>query len=158
MFHAVVEGRRDYGALGWNVRYDFSISDLQISAQQLCHYVSTSKTMDEAIIAVSRLAGDCNYGGRITDEHDQRALSAILADFCTPAVLRLDYQAQGLANYGLPLGILGHNDILAHVQRLPLEEPPDLFGLHPNASITKNLREMRWMCGELQRTGEVDGL
>ncbi len=28
MFHAIVEGRRDYGALGWNVRYDFSISDL----------------------------------------------------------------------------------------------------------------------------------
>jgi dynein heavy chain len=28
MFHAVVEGRREFGALGWNARYSFSISDL----------------------------------------------------------------------------------------------------------------------------------
>jgi len=158
MFHAVVEGRRDYGALGWNVRYDFPISDLAITAQQLCHYVSTSRTLDGAIEAVSRLAGDCNYGGRLTDEHDHRVLRALLEDFCTPAILRLDYQAQGLAAYSLPFGALAHEEILAHAQRLPLEEPPDLFGLHPNASITKNLREMRWMCGELQRMGEVDGL
>lgn len=28
VFHAVLEGRRDFGSLGWNIRYDFSISDL----------------------------------------------------------------------------------------------------------------------------------
>ena len=52
MFHAVVEGRRDYGALGWNVRYDFSISDLQITARQLCRYVGASGAIEEAIFAV----------------------------------------------------------------------------------------------------------
>lgn len=32
LLHAVLEGRREFGSLGWTARYSFSISDLQITA------------------------------------------------------------------------------------------------------------------------------
>ena len=101
MFHAVVEGRREFGALGWNARYSFSISDLQITAQQLLRF-GQSNPIESAIAAVSNLAADCNYGGRLTDERDRRVLFSLLTDFCTPGILSTDYRARGLVEYRLP--------------------------------------------------------
>lgn len=158
MFHAVVEGRRNYGALGWNVRYDFSISDLQITTRQLCFYASSSQTFAGAVSAVARLAGDCNYGGRLADERDRRVLLALLEEFCTPGILSPGYKAHGLEGYPPPTGARDLNDHLAHIQALPQGEPPELFGLHANASISKNLRDMNELCGQLLRMGEVEGL
>jgi len=158
MFHAIVEGRRDYGALGWNVHYEFPISDLQITTRQLCHYASSSPTLEGAIAAVLRLAGDCNYGGRIADEHDRRVLSALLSHFCDSSILKEDFKVQGLSDYSLPVGALDHSAHLAHIRSLPYSEPPELFGLHANAGTSKNMKGMRSLCSQLLRMGEIEGL
>lgn len=41
---------------------------------------------------------------------------------------------------------------------MPLEEPPALFGFHPNANITKNLKETDDICYDLIKMGEIEGV
>jgi dynein heavy chain len=54
--------------------------------------------------AVSYLVAECNYGGHVTDEWDQRTLSTVLTDFVNIRVITDDNYVFSTAGklYGLP--------------------------------------------------------
>ena len=69
-FHGVVEDRGHYGPVGWNMKYEFNISDLIVSAKHLFSFLSSGQPPSWP--ALTYLTADCNYGGRITDVNDRQ--------------------------------------------------------------------------------------
>jgi dynein heavy chain len=63
-----------------------------------------SEQQDVPFEAISYLVGECNYGGRVTDDWDQRALNTLLADFINSKVITDDNYIFSTAGkvYGLP--------------------------------------------------------
>lgn len=75
-FHAVLQERRKFGPLGWNVKYEFNDSDLDTSTTMLRNFLQEQDEIPwEAMLFVT---GSINYGGRVTDEWDQRCLATTL--------------------------------------------------------------------------------
>jgi hypothetical protein len=94
-FHSLVQERRKYGALGWNIVYEFNDSDFEVSYNHLKMYLNEESEREAAKIgegyvfssetipwkALKYLTGVVNYGGRVTDSWDKRTLSAVLSRF-----------------------------------------------------------------------------
>lgn len=71
LFHAIVQERKKFGSLGWNIPYDFNISDLETSIGLLFN-LSDSTTAEVveggSWDALKEIIGDIIYGGRVTDQ------------------------------------------------------------------------------------------
>jgi dynein heavy chain len=142
-YHAVVQERRKYGKIGWNVRYDFNDSDFNISRRLLELYLESSYDWsggDAKVIpwgALKYLIGDAMYGGRVTDNFDRRVLQCYLneymGDFLFDTSNKFSFSHAGF-DYDMPdAGELQvYKDM---VETLPLINPPGVFGLHNNAEI-----------------------
>lgn len=159
-FHAVVQERRKFGPLGWNIKYGFNDSDLRISILQLQMFLSESPEIPYD--AILYLTGECNYGGRVTDDWDRRTLNTILEDFCSPKMLiskKYKFSASGL--YYLPQN-MEYDDVVAFIKELPMTQKPEVFGMHDNVDISRELGESRELCDAVlltlqQASGGGDG-
>uniref|UniRef100_A0A1B0AXU3 AAA+ ATPase domain-containing protein n=1 Tax=Glossina palpalis gambiensis TaxID=67801 RepID=A0A1B0AXU3_9MUSC len=137
-FHAVVQERRKYGPLGWNIAYGFNESDLQISVLQLSMLLNQYEHVPYA--ALSYLTAECNYGGRVTDAWDRRAIVTILADYVNPDVVGdVRYKFAIDDRFMVPRKT-EHRDILRFVdENYPSLASPEVYGLHANSGITRDL-------------------
>lgn len=76
LFHAIVKERTSFSPLGWNIPYEFYEMDLITSLVQL--NVSLGASDRIPMEGHTLLIGDCNYGGRVTDERDRHLLATLL--------------------------------------------------------------------------------
>ncbi|XP_033607300.1 dynein heavy chain 7, axonemal [Cryptotermes secundus] len=91
--------------------------------------------------ALRYLTGECNYGGRVTDEWDRRTLNTILAKFyCTDIVEKDVYYLSPSDVYYVPRG-KEHDLFLNYTCTLPFITHPEVFGMHENADIRKDQQE-----------------
>jgi dynein heavy chain len=88
------------------------------------------------------LFGECNYGGRVTDDKDRRLLMSLLSTFiCEDVVSNDDFKFSESGQYYAPADCEDQNGYLDYVKNLPLNPRPEVYGLHDNADITKDNQE-----------------
>uniref|UniRef100_A0A8D3C4I0 AAA+ ATPase domain-containing protein n=1 Tax=Scophthalmus maximus TaxID=52904 RepID=A0A8D3C4I0_SCOMX len=138
-FHALVQERRNFGPLGWNIPYEFNESDLRISMRQIQMFLDEYE--DVPLAALTYLTGECNYGGRVTDDKDRRLLISLLSIFYSWDLIDRDcyHVCEGDLYYVPVHG--PYETYVDYIRGLPIGADPCVFGLHSNADITKDNQE-----------------
>lgn len=83
-FHAVIQERKKFGKIGWNVSYDFNESDFRISFRLISMYLNKTLSNKEESLpweTLRYLIGEAMYGGRVTDDCDRRVLNTYLIEY-----------------------------------------------------------------------------
>jgi dynein heavy chain len=167
-FHAVIQERKKYGKIGWNVNYDWNESDFKISYRLINMYLTKANETGEEELpweTLRYLIGDAMYGGRVTDGFDRRVLNTYLEEYLGPFIFdanqKFYFSKQG-ADYTIPEEENFEANI-EFIDGIPLYIPPGVFGLHPNAEITyfNNAAKSIWsniMAMQTSAGGEGGGI
>lgn len=99
-FNALILERRKFGPLGWNIPYEFSNSDLEISKAQLAMFLNHYEKIPWD--ALRYMVAEANYGGRVTDPNDRTTINLILQDFYCPEMLNKNHKLSESGTYYVP--------------------------------------------------------
>lgn len=134
--------------------YEFNDSDLHISVRQLQMFLNQYEKIPYT--AICYLTGECNYGGRVTDAWDRRLIVSILSDFVNYDVVN-DLSYKFAEMFVLPRNV-EHREIVKYIgETLPNAPSPDVYGLHSNAGITRDLNMSTLLLETMTTTQEIGG-
>ena len=139
-FHAIVQDRRKFGPIGWNIPYEFTNEDLKCNLKQLKVFLDEYEEIPFKVLHF--LGSEINYGGRVTDDKDVKLIGKILNVYINSSILEDTYKfSKSGRYYAPPSGDL--EDYVDYIKSLPLQPSPEVFGLHENAEITTAQSETR---------------
>ncbi|KAI8831564.1 dynein heavy chain and region D6 of dynein motor-domain-containing protein [Chytridium lagenaria] len=117
--HSVVQERRKFGPLGWNIPYDFH--SWQTARYMFC---------------------EVHYGGRVTDDFDRRLLNTYGKVWFGDHMFLDNFSFY--KGYVIP-HLKTVEEYRLSIESLPLVDTPDVFGLHPNADISSQTKDSQRM-------------
>lgn len=143
VFHGVVLERRKFGSLGFNTLYEFSESDRECALRTFNIFLDREKKKSIPWQALEYINGEITYGGRVTDEWDQRCLRTILKNYSSERILQENFTYSESGVYRCPEG-RSLVDFKNYIEDLPLTELPEVFGMHQNANIIYQSKETQF--------------
>jgi dynein heavy chain len=138
LFHAVIQDRRKFGPLGWNITYDFTDGDLNMCQKQIKMMIDDYEEIPYKVIRV--LCGEINYGGRVTDDKDRRLMNNLLLNYINPEVITDAFSFSPSGTYKSPKA-QNVAEFFEFIKTMPMVPKPEIFGLHENADITCDQNE-----------------
>ncbi|KOX80134.1 Dynein heavy chain 8, axonemal [Melipona quadrifasciata] len=125
--HTIVQERRKFGPLGWNIPYEFNLSDWLASCMFINNHLNDFDIKQGINWHTIRyMIGEVQYGGRVTDDYDKRLLN-------TFAKLWFSF----VFYKGYPVLVYKQvTEYLKVIDEMNPIDPPQVYGLHPNANIT----------------------
>lgn len=145
--HAVLIERKKFGPLGWCVPYEFNSADLECSVLFLQRHMYEFDVKRMQWNTIKYMIGSVQYGGRITDDFDQRLLDTYCDKWINKKVFNPDFEF--FKGYGVPLKNKVEEYRKYISENLPLFDRPEVFGLHGNAEITFNEMNAKKVLGTI---------
>ncbi|KAG5882158.1 Dynein heavy chain 5, partial [Gonioctena quinquepunctata] len=132
--HTVVQERRKFGPLGWNIPYEFNSADWLSSVLFLQNHLDDIDPKRGISWQTLRyMLGEVHYGGRVTDDFDKVLLNTFCRVWFNDNVFHDDflfYKGYRIIKYKLV------TDYITHIEGFATSDPPQAYGLHSNADIT----------------------
>ncbi|XP_076649863.1 dynein heavy chain at 16F [Halictus rubicundus] len=140
-FHAIIQERKKFGPLGWNILYEFNDSDRECCLLNLKLFCVHDRIPWNALIYTT---GEITYGGRVTDGWDLRCMKTILDIFFSPKTLKDDYIYSHSGKYYCP-NFKTLQEYKDFVETFSIIDDPEVFQMHENANIIYQLKEAQFV-------------
>jgi dynein heavy chain len=155
--HSSVQERRKFGPLGWCVPYEFNDGDLNATIMFLEKHLESSTL---SWTTLQYMAGEVQYGGRITDNWDRRLFGAYTEAWLSQQTLSSTFSFSpdhpinvqpGAFQYKIPQ-VLELPDYISYINQFPDVDSPEVIGLHPNADLTFRFKEVNQLLDTILET------
>ncbi|CAH0695355.1 unnamed protein product [Spodoptera exigua] len=135
--HTVVQERRKFGPLGWNIPYEFNSADWLSSCMFVQNHLdSLEPGQPVSWTTVRYMVSAVEYGGRVTDDYDNRLLGTFCKVWFSDQIFNDDFQFY--KGYGI-LKFKNIPEYIEVIETMKTVDPPQAYGLHSNADITEIL-------------------
>jgi dynein heavy chain len=147
--HSVVQERRKFGPLGFCIPYEFNTADLEASLLYIDKHLTQTATLGTPMswTAMKYMVCEVQYGGRITDNLDRDLFATYGKMWITEQCFIPNYQFNASVtefNYQIP-DASEHSRFIEYINKMPSNDSPPIFGLHPNADLTFRQKESNEM-------------
>ncbi len=136
----LVQERRKFGPLGWNIAYEFNDSDLETAIATLKMFLEEQPVVPWD--ALQYVTGMITYGGRVTDDLDRRCMTTILNQYYDENIFNDEHKMSSSGIYfAPPVGPM--DSFVKYIDTLPLTDAPEVFGMNANADISLQANQTR---------------
>ena len=161
--HAVVQERRKFGTIGWNNPYEFNRADFSSSTQFIMNHLDELEPRRGiSWDTICYMLSEIQYGGKITDDFDRRLLKCFCSAWFSESMESTEFVFY--PNYSVPVNCKNLEDYFNFIKDLPQDDPPEVFGLNKNSSISYQINKVNLVLDQIVRiqpkenTGASKGL
>jgi len=158
--HTIVQERRKFGPLGFNILYEFSQADLSACVTYMQNHLNMMETKKRPVdwITVNYMVCDVQYGGKITDDFDRRLFNTYGKSWLTEKCLAVDFKfVAGNDTYYIPPVNPEIDVYRKYIEQLPLVDDPEVFGLHANADLAYRAAQTKTTLSTIQDIQPKEG-